>query len=286
MKTVSAPLLTLIQNSSQFYVAEVLTITLLDGTALYYTLLDTDVVWNGHTFLSAGLLVKRGKITQVRGLEVSELDLEVYPTTALIGGIGFLAACRNGALDGATIKLERVFYPSWGAVATGGYSLFLGNVSDIEMGRSYATIKVLDMRELLQSPWPCNVYQPGCIWPLYGTGCGVSKAVYTRTDAVVAGTLTVNSFSTNDAQADGYYDLGVIKFTSGLNSGTTRTIKSFLHASGLVNLILPLNNVPVAGDAFDIYPGCDHQLTTCTSKFSNAARFRGFPFIPVPETAY
>jgi uncharacterized phage protein (TIGR02218 family) len=287
MKTVAGGLITLLQNSSQFYVAEVFTLTLLDGTVLYYTTLDTDVVWSGDTFLSAGLLLKRSKITQMRGLEVDELGIDVYPTAAaLIGGIAFLAACRNGALDGATVKLERVFYPSWGATATGGYNLFTGVVSDIEMGRTYAKLKVLSQLELLQSPWPVNVYQPGCVWSLYGAGCGVVKSSFTNTGLVIAGTLTVNSFSTNRPEVDGYHDLGVIKFTSGLNSGITRTIKSFLHTNGIVNLILPLNNVPIATDAFNIYPGCDHQKATCASKFSNGSNFRGFPYIPIPETAY
>lgn len=286
MKTVSGPLLTLIDDSVQYYVAEVMKLTLLDGTVMYYTTLDTDVVWNGHTYSSSGLLIKRSKITQVRGLEIDELEIELYPTTAQIGSIGFLAAAINGALDGATLKLERIFYPAWGQTATGGYTLFTGIISDVEFGRTYAKIKVLSQLELLSFPWPALVYQPGCVWDLYGTGCNLSKATFTVSGAVVAGTLAISSFSTNLSQADDYFDLGVIAFTSGLNSGITRTIKSYLHASGLVTLVLPLNNLPVAGDAFNIYPGCDHSLTTCTDKFSNSVRFRGFPYIPTPETAY
>lgn len=286
MKTVSGPLLTLLGASSQFYMAEVLTITLLGGAALYYTTLDTDVSWNGHTFSSSGLLLTRSKITQVRGLEVDELQIEVYPTTAQIGGIGFLAAVSNGALDGATAKLERVYYPAWGQAATGGYTLFTGLVSDIELGRTYATIKVSSQIELLQSVWPNLVYQPGCAWKLYSLGCGASKASFTVSSTVKAGTLTVNGFSTNLTQPDDYFDLGVITFTSGNNSGITRTIKNFLHANGIVNLVLPLSKLPVAGDGFTIYPGCDHSLATCTNKFSNSSNFRGFPYIPVPETAY
>jgi uncharacterized phage protein (TIGR02218 family) len=291
MKTVSVPGLALLQNSSQFYIAEVLMITLSDGTTLLcYVMFDSDVSWNTHTYLSKGLLLKRSKITQVRGIEVDELEVEAYPTTALIGGIGFLSACKNGALDGATIKLERLYFTTWGTAPLFGYTLFSGIVSDIEMGRTYAKIKVRSSLELLQSPWPHLVYQPGCVWSLYSTGCGASKAAFPAgfmvTGAVIAGTLTAGSFSTNLTQADGYFDLGVIKFTSGLNSGLRRTIKSFLHTSGIVNVILPLDNLPVAADAFEIYPGCDHQLTTCASKFSRSASFRGFPYIPIPETAY
>jgi hypothetical protein len=41
-----------------------------------------------------------------------------------------------------------------------------------------------------------------------------------------------------------------------------------------------------AGDAFQIYPGCDKTLSSngC-AKFANTARFWGSPYVPVPETA-
>ena len=47
---------------------------------------------------------------------------------------------------------------------------------------------------------------------------------------------------------------------------------------------MPLPNVPAVGDTFSVFPGCDKTKTTCAGKFSNIARFRGFPFVPVPET--
>jgi uncharacterized phage protein (TIGR02218 family) len=50
-------------------------------------------------------------------------------------------------------------------------------------------------------------------------------------------------------------------------------------------LLNPLPLVPSAGDAFTAYPGCDKTQATCTTKFANLGAFRGFPFIPQPETA-
>jgi hypothetical protein len=41
----------------------------------------------------------------------------------------------------------------------------------------------------------------------------------------------------------------------------------------------------VAGDQFQLLPGCDRTLATCTSVFNNAVHFGGFPYIPTPETA-
>jgi uncharacterized phage protein (TIGR02218 family) len=37
---------------------------------------------------------------------------------------------------------------------------------------------------------------------------------------------------------------------------------------------------PVAGDTFTVAAGCDKQLATCRTKFSNTVNFRGFPHMP------
>jgi hypothetical protein len=57
-------------------------------------------------------------------------------------------------------------------------------------------------------------------------------------------------------------------------------------APGTVSLIAPFPTAPASGDAFQIYPGCDKTLdANGCAKFANTARFRGFPYVPSPETA-
>jgi len=82
----------------------------------------------------------------------------------------------------------------------------------------------------------------------------------------------------------GYFDLGTATFSSGLNSGISRTVKS--AAPGVVNFSLPLPYPPATGDTFTIYPGCDKIQSTCGSKFNNLSHFSGCPYIPAAETAY
>jgi uncharacterized phage protein (TIGR02218 family) len=72
-------------------------------------------------------------------------------------------------------------------------------------------------------------------------------------------------------------------FTSGQNVGARRTVKSS-YASGLT-IALPLPNPVSPGDVFQVSAGCDKTHTTCKNKFDNINRFRGFPWIPKPETA-
>jgi uncharacterized phage protein (TIGR02218 family) len=61
-------------------------------------------------------------------------------------------------------------------------------------------------------------------------------------------------------------------------------VKSYVNAGGAVTVIYPWPFAPQNGDQFTIYPGCDKTLDTCTNKFGNRPRFRGFKFIPIPET--
>ncbi len=81
------------------------------------------------------------------------------------------------------------------------------------------------------------------------------------------------------------YSHGTLEFQGGQNAGSLFQLK---NASGsLLTLAQPLNYVPAKGDQFVIWPGCDHTRGAggC-AKFNNLSRFRGFPFVPPPETAY
>ena len=83
-----------------------------------------------------------------------------------------------------------------------------------------------------------------------------------------------------------YYSGGTITFTSGKNNGVSRVIEAYENsgAGGIVVVHPLLPNKPVAGDTFNITPGCDRQMSTCNQKFNNLANFGGEPFVPIPET--
>ena len=90
----------------------------------------------------------------------------------------------------------------------------------------------------------------------------------------------------------GWYDLGVVTFTSGANTGVSRTVKQFIPGIdstllATLTFTLPWPHPITSGDLFTIYPGCNKQKSTCaSSKFNNLQHFSAEPYIPVPETAY
>jgi uncharacterized phage protein (TIGR02218 family) len=169
---------------------------------------------------------------------------------------------------------------TWGNVAA-TIHLFEGRVAAVDPTHTEVKIQVKSLLEILDSAWPRNLYQPACCHQVYGTGCGLARASYQTNATATGGTNTRINWATG--RPAGYFDQGVIVFTSGNNSGARRTIKKS-DASGL-DISLPLPFPAASGNTFQIVPGCDKTHITCNNKFGNLARFRGFPWVPPPETA-
>lgn len=291
MKTATTELRLLIE-SGEFERCDLYTITLVDGTIVYVTDADTDQTWDGHTFLSDRPVIKRETIKSSLGMEVDGLSLTIHPRNEAsdghvadtLAGLPFGKAIREGVLDGAKILLEKAYLASWSSGIVGVLHGFEGSVSEIDGGRGEYQIEVKSALELLNIEMPRNLFQSTCVHFLYNSGCTLNRAAFTSTGEV-SGSITVNGFDTNLAQVVGYFDRGVVVFTSGVCSGLRRTVKKHT-AGGFLTFALPLPQTPSVGDDFTIYPTCDRMPTTCDDKFDNLDHFKGYPFVPTPETAY
>lgn len=254
-------------------ICELYKFRLSDGTLLYYTSGDADIDYYGQTFLAGELNFERSPIRTAVGVEVDEVTISVYPGS---NGSSILSPefVNNGGLDGAWLTIFRV-RQSYGVY------LFEGLVSDATADRSKAELTVSAATLLLNIDMPRNVYTAGCIHTVFNGGCGLIKANFANPSAVLSGS-TNRVLLCGLTQAQGYFDLGTITFTSGANAGVTRTIKAY--DVGAISLSYPLRTAPAVGDSFIAYPGDDKRMTeTCAAKFGNLPNYRGFPFIPVPE---
>lgn len=291
MKTASGALISLLA-SRQFFSADLFNFSLIGGGQLNYCGGDTDIVWNATTWSAGGTVGpyfdrkdNKAKCHWKIGTAVDQLIFDVIPGASTVLGQPFLSAVRQGIFDGAEMTLYRAFMPTYGNTAAGTVIMFAGRVAEVDAGRSLATFTVNSHLELLNQQMPRNLYQSGCVNALFDAGCTLTMASY-GTSASVASGSTQSLINATLSQASGYFDLGQISFTSGANSGISRTVKTHLSGSpATISLISPLPASVAAGDGFTIYPGCDKQQSTCGNKFSNLTHFRGFPFIPAPETA-
>ena len=276
MKSTNSSILSLIA-SRNYYRAELFAITPLNGSPAYWTSYDYPLTVGAITY-NTGLVIKRGAISSERGITTPTLEVTVTPkpdaaTSNSINGVGLLQAIRRGTLRGAAFTLSRVFMPT---------------ALDTSLG---AVLTVAAYTEMLNVQMPRNLISAGCVHTLYDAGCALVKgAAGTSATGTVTGTPSTTGFTcTGPTNADGFYNLGTVKFAGNVTpalAGVERTVKTYTLSGGTFALMGPLPVKPAAGDTFTAYAGCDKTQSTCSSKFSNLARYRGFPYVPVPETLY
>lgn len=291
MKTASGALISLLA-SRQFYSADLYLFSLAGGGTLTYCGGDQNIVWNSITWTAGGTTGpyfdrkdNKAKCHWKVGVEVDTLVFDVLPGSSAVLGDPFLSAIRQGIFDGAEMTLYRAFMPTYGNTAAGTVIMFAGRVAEIDAGRSLATFTINSHLELLNQNMPRNLYQSGCVNALYDASCTLNMASFAVGGTAGAGS-TQSVINASLAQATGYFDLGMVTFTSGANNGISRTVKTYIAGTpGTVSLIVPLPVAPAVGDTFTIYPGCDKQQSTCQSKFNNLVNFRGFPYVPENSTA-
>ena len=291
MRSASGALVALLNTGNQFCVADLLTITQANGAVTRLTSADVDVTavsqvdGVSHVFSASGPPFTRDRTKLVVGLEIDSMTIVLQPDPErhTLAGVPWPAAAAAGALDEARIVLERAFMATWGDTSAGTLIQFSGRVGKVTPSRSTITLEVNSDLELLRAGMPRNTYQPGCVHTLFDSGCGLARASFAVSASALAGS-TRNLLNITDAHATGYFDLGTVTFTSGTNAGKTYTVKSWTSGGALVPA-RAFDAAPAVGDTCTLYPGCDKLQATCSGKFANLARFRGFPFVPAAENA-
>src|SRR5271166_879033 len=189
--------------------------------------------------------------------------------------------CRRlgpDSFDGATLRVERAFMQPYGTVA-GTVVLFAGRVSDIHASRTGLDIKCRSHLELLNIQMPRRLWQPSCTHVFGDAMCQFDRNNLSLTFLSAAGsTSTVIQGVPPTATP---FLQGSIIGVSGSNAGETRTIAEFVSGQS-VTVKLAFLDTPAVGDQFELLPGCDHSLGTCTNAFGNQIHFGGMPFIPAP----
>lgn len=290
MKQASDELKQFLASTQNAVKANLYTFTLSGGTVLRFTDADVMIKAGGLNFLPfAG--IRDGGVKQAVGVTVDTLRVTFLADSRhAIGGVPFIRFVRKNGLDGAIFKAERAYAIDWATMfelgPVGTVVRFWGRYSEVlDGGRTEVTVQAASWFELLNTNAPADVWQSSCLNTLFGPRCGVDRNGFDAAGIVAAGTSSDTSFPSNLATAAGYYDQGTVVFGSGPNEGQRRSIRS-QDVNGRITLSLPLPFPPQPGDSFVAWPGCDLSKGAggCL-KFNNLGRFRGQPFIPVPETA-
>lgn len=281
MKTTN-PTLNALLATGQFAYCDIYTMTLRDGTILRYTDADTDIVYGGSTYYCERVFISGIRSTSRLGLETDRMDVKFIPqSTEIIGGVQFRIAARLGYLDRATILKERLFFSDFNQAAAGKVYMFSGEISDVDVTSTEVHASVLSETHLLDTPMPNVIYQPSCTHVFGDSGCGFNRAT-TQVSGTVSSGSSASQIVCGLAQANGWFDLGVLTMTSGALNGLKRTVN--IYTTGNIKLLTPFPSAPANGDTFTVVRGCARTQSACLS-LGNSAKFRGFPFVPAAETA-
>lgn len=197
----------------------------------------------------------------------------------------------DGMLDASEITLEdlrsgkwdfcevELFLVVWSNTSLGSINLGYGTLGEVQTnGRSFVA-ELLGITQRLQQQVG-RIYGLGCDADVFDARCGLVAATYQ-----VSGTLTsvTNRRQMTDSartEADGYFDRGVITFTSGANIGLSMEIKTWSSDTFLLQLPMPFS--VAISDAYTALPGCPKTPEACKTKFltNNIVNYRGFMFLP------
>jgi Phage conserved hypothetical protein BR0599/Uncharacterized conserved protein (DUF2163) len=303
MKNASASAIAIL-SGGKYLRAELYVITLKSGATYYFTSFElplTAAIYpsvTNNNYLTGLTIIRDGSTTQAVGLDSQEMEITIAPQfdnpggAPLIGGYSVMQAARLGILDNASILYAKLFMnmPAPGALldtSPGGIGWFRGVVADLDVQRFGVKLKISsDLLVLNQVQMPRNLYQGSCVHTVYDAGCAILASSFTHTSTVSAITSSSQFTTGLTGFADGYFSLGVLKFTSGANNGFSLTVKNYFNSGGNIQLAIPMPATITPGDAFSVYPGCDLLLNTCVNKFANGPHFKATPFVPVPETLY
>nr|WP_259374562.1 phage BR0599 family protein [Calidifontimicrobium sp. SYSU G02091] len=155
-------------------------------------------------------------------------------------------------------------------------AVWMGRVLNAEWRGSEVELNCEPSYTSLQRTGLRRMYQRTCTHVLYGTDCKVSAVAY-RISATVS-QISGNEISVSAAAsfADGHFAGGYATWQSGLV--TEKRMITAHQAEWLTLSAAPAGLF--VGAPLMLYPGCDHSLATCATKFANADNFGGFPFIP------
>lgn len=233
-----------------------------------YTSDDRAVTYNTHIYQP--IAMKRGTISESADLTRNTLDITVPQ------GIALLDLFRGTApLDVIGITLYQL--PKGATQATTRWIGEIGSVTFATGGT--ATIHGLPPMATLQGNGLKRCWQKACPLNLYGAeqpgGCNASAAAMRVNATLTSVTGSVVQGATFAGQPNAWFAGGWIEWSSG-----TATERRFIisHTGDTLTLLTPAL-VPV-GTVVAAYPGCDHTLATCNSKFNNAVNYGGQPWIP------
>jgi uncharacterized phage protein (TIGR02218 family) len=237
-----------------------------DGVMLAFTSHDRDLVFGGITHRAApGLLPAAIRLGADLASDSAEVEGALSHASIreheLAAGLFDDAAIEIGAVDWQTLE---------------HHVLYTGKIGRIEYSNYQFTAELRSGKQLLELDLVPRT-SPTCRAEFCGRGCGLSASRFTIVHELAEIDLDHNRVRLAGVVAAHYVD-GRIRFRAGPQTGIRFAI---IDVDGdWLLLDRPLVAGTAIGTKAELIEGCDHTVTTCATRFGNAANFRGEPFLP------
>lgn len=250
-----------------------------DGDVFGFTSLDADVTLD-DTFhvvtYSSEQELRPQNIQQELNYSVDNTDLVGWFDDAMEKKV------LSGKFDFAEITIYRCAYLK---LAAGVEVLSYGTVGAIDFSTGKDSKRKVEYRGLTQQ-LQTNIntpYSKTCRAAFGDERCGMPFLWEPGSVSSVGDNPYLQMTITGVAQPDGYFDLGIVEFLTGNNTGAQLEIESWL-ATGLIQLsFLPPYPI-VVGDTLRIRRDCDKSEAMCKA-YGNIINMRAEHLTPVEDQA-
>jgi uncharacterized phage protein (TIGR02218 family) len=267
MKDIDTSFLSHLQSSDQKTIATAVVITsVINGNIYYLTDCFKDLTIDGNSHDSDSSYT----ITSIKksvGINVDTLTLaDIRP----VSGSDLYDDAKRKLLEGAAIDVFIVNFQD----TTQFYQDFKGYVARVKIRDNTFDIECEGQGSLLLQN-VIKTYEYSCPLIFGSDACGFDTATVTVTGSVTSFTSKRKFIDTTKSQADNHFRFGILTWTSGLNNGLSKEVKSY---AALTKEFILVENMPydiAVGNTYSVYQGCNKDSTTCKA-FNNFINFEGY----------
>ncbi len=238
-----------------------------DGVTLGFTTHDADLWFDGVLHRAApGMLPSA--IRRSADLDPDSAEVEGALAHDCIDARDLTA----GRFDEARILIGLV---DWTAPSD-NFVLYRGAIGTVtEESGKFSAALVSRKAELQRDPVPRT--SPTCRAEFCGPGCNLSGLMFSHPARVVSADPDSNSVLVETSVDLALLNGGELRWQDGPNAGAHAGIAS-VQGEWLI-LSAPMDDAE-PGRRIVLREGCDRTIGACSSRFGNAANFRGEPYLP------
>lgn len=274
MKNISASLKTHI-GEDLLTMATCWRVTRRDGLRLGFTTHDQPLEI-GTTVYKPVTGFQPSNISSSSGFNVDNLEVTAVLSDASIGEEDILA----GHFDHAGVE---IFQVNWADLSQGILSLRAGWLGEIILKDDHFTAEIRGVAQKLQQEIGA-VYSPECRVDLGSDRCHANLSAVTVVSKVTSSAALDGFTDSLRLEAAGWYDYALLRWVTGQNAGRAAEVKNF--SNGEFRFVEFMPYVIEVGDIYKTHAGCDKRSSTCRTKFSNFANFRGEPAVPGQDALF